>query len=158
MPALYPYIDFIFGKLGSGVFLIYLVICIYYIKTGDASYAKLWLRLSEAYITYNAASYLIANEKSLSLPKVENSFKNFFHWLMNNFFSRKVFVLFLAMYLINKGTIRIEHLFEIGIFMLGGRMVEKFSRGIQGEMKKQKKPPAPLRKVMIRAKEEEGEA
>ncbi len=153
---MFPYMDFIFGKLGSGVFLIYLVICIYYIKNGDISTATLWLRLSEAYITYNAASYLVANEKARSLPEVENRAVNFFHWLLNNFFSRKVFVLVLASYLMNIYLIEIQHLFEIGIFMLGGRMVEKFSRGVQKEMAVEKK--LTKQKVIYRSDEEEGDA
>lgn len=153
---MFPYMDFIFGKLGSGVFLIYLVISIYYIKNGDITIATLWLRLSEAYITYNAASYLVANEKARSLPEVQNGPLNFFHWLMNNFFSRKVFVLALAMYLMNVHMIEIQNLFEIGIFMLGGRMVEKFSRGVQKEMKVEKKLTE--QKVIYRSDEEEGDA
>ncbi|MBD3289801.1 hypothetical protein GF337_13425 [candidate division KSB1 bacterium] len=153
---MFPYMDFIFGKLGSGVFLIYLIVCIYYIKSGDVSIAALWLRLSEAYITYNAASYLIAAEKARSLPEVENRPLNFFHWLMNNFFSRKVFVLVLAMYLMSIHMIEIQHLFEIGIFMLGGRMVEKFSRNVQHEMKAEKQ--VVRQKVTYRTNEEEGDA
>ena len=153
---MFPYMEFIFGKLGSGVFLIYLIICIYYIKNADITIAILWLRLSQAYITYNAASYLVADEKARSLPEVENRAVNFFHWMMNNFFSRKVFVLVLAMYLMNIHMIEIQHLFEIGIFMLGGRMVEKFSRGVQKEMKVEKK--LATQKVTYRSDEEEGDA
>ena len=153
---MFPYMDFIFGKLGSGVFLIYLIVCIYYIKNGDVSFAALWLRLSEAYITYNAASYLIAAEKARSLPEVENKAVNFFHWMLNNFFSRKVFVLVLAMYLMNINLIQIQDLFEIGIFMLGGRMIEKFSRNVQHEMKAEKE--VVMQKVTYRTNDEEGDA
>lgn len=151
-----PYIEFIFAKLGSGIFLIYLTISIYFLKKGDISNAKLWLRLSEAYITYNAATYLLTSEKTQSLPKVKNKVLNFINWLLNNFFSRKVFVLVLAMILVTDGKIEIVELFEIGIFMLGGRMVEKFSRGVQHEMRSQK--TAYQGKISIDVDEEEGEA
>ena len=150
-----PYIDFIFTKLGSGVFLIYLVISAYFFSQGDTETAELWLRLSEAYITYNAASYLLTKEKSLSLPQHENRIINFINWLLNNFFSRKVFVLIIAIVFINNDKIDLIQLFEIGIFMLGGRMVEKFSRGIQHEMDDQHS--LAQKKISVSVDEEEGE-
>ena len=150
------YIDFIFGKLGSGAFIIYVTISAYFMLHGNASYASLWLRLSEAYITYNAASYFLTGEQSLSLPRHPNWLINFVNWLLNNFFSRKVFVLVLAMIIVKHGQMGIVELFEIGIFMLGGRMVEKFSRGVQKEMKQEKL--AATKKVTIRLDEEEGDA
>jgi len=150
------YINFIFTKLGSGVFLIYLVISLYFLRKGDLNSAALWLRLSEAYITYNAASYLLTGEKSQSLPQSNNKLINLFNWILNNFFSRKVFVLIMAMILINNQKIDIAQLFEIGIFMLGGRMVEKFSRGIQHEMQAQQTPSH--KRISVHTDEEEGEA
>ena len=150
------YFEFIFTKLGSGAFLIYMVISVYFYMNGDAQSAELWLRLSEAYITYNAASYLLTNEKSSTLPVSQNSILNFFHWFLNNFFSKKVIVLCLAMALLKYSQIHINNLFEIGIFMLGGRIVEKFSRGVQKEMTGQKK--VQMNRVTVKADEEEGEA
>ncbi len=151
------YVNFIFGKLGSGVFLIYLTITIYFMMFGGLNDAILWLRLSEAYITYNAASYLIADEKSLSLPS-NSSHRgiNFFNWLLNNFFSRKVFVLGLSLIIVTHNQMNMAQLFEIGIFMLGGRMVEKFSRNVQKEMTAEKK--AVGKRIVVNVDDEEGDA
>ena len=150
-----PYLDFIFGKLGSGVFVIYLTITVYFMMHGDAD-PSLWLRLSEAYITYNAASYLLTDEKSLSLPSSSNRFLNFTNWFLNNFFSRKIFVLIIAMMLISRGLIVTYQLFEIGIFMLGGRMVEKFSRNIQQKIETENETVS--KRVAVEVDEEEGDA
>ncbi|MBN2007835.1 hypothetical protein JW960_00660 [candidate division KSB1 bacterium] len=153
------YLDFIFGKLGSGVFTIFMTITAYFMKYGTITHAELWLRLAEAYITYNAASYLLTDEKSLSLPQVPNPLLNFVHWLANNFFSRKVFVLVIALILAKDGEhglLTTAEFFELGIFMLGGRMVEKYSRNVQNNMETQQVTAS--KKVSVKVDDEEGDA